>query len=263
MWLQRQALVPTWVPRKFLNIKCGYSGLSPHAIVLVATVRALKYHGGKSLKELTDTDPGAVERGLPNLEKHLENMNQFGVPVVVAINKFVSDSPEEIKVIQDRCESWGVRVAVSEGWEHGGAGTMDLASEVAAAADGFSGRYKPLYDWKLPVEDKIFRIAKNIYGADTVVFQPKAKLNLKRIHRLGLNELPVCIAKTQKSFSDKPTLIGRPEGFELVVREIEIAAGAGFLIPITGQMLRMPGLPSFPAAENMDIDNEGRITGLS
>jgi formate--tetrahydrofolate ligase len=248
---------------KFLHIKCHYSGLSPKTVVIVATVRALKYHGGLDLKTLKSPDPEAVRKGLPNLEKHIENMQSFGIPVVVALNRFQTDTEEEVRVVLDRCAELGVRAAASEGWAHGGEGTRELASQVVEAVASCEGPFKPLYDYDSPVEDKIFAIAKRVYGAGTVVFQPQAKLDLRLVHRLGLDKLPICIAKTQKSFSDKPTLRNRPHGFELVVREIEIAAGAGFAIPITGEMLRMPGLPSTPAAEGMDIDNEGRITGLS
>ncbi len=248
---------------KFLNIKCGYSGLSPKTVVIVATIRALKYHGGASLKELKTPDLAALKNGLVNLEKHIENMQSFGVPIVVAVNKFVSDTDDEVAMIMNRCEELGVKAAICEGWEHGGGGTTDLAQKVVEAVDTCEGPFKPTYNWEDSVEQKIEDVAKKIYGAGGVVFQPKARLNLKRIKRLGLEKLPICMAKTQKSFSDDPKLLGRPSGFELVVREIEISAGAGFLVPITGAMMRMPGLPAIPAAEGIDIDNEGRITGLS
>ncbi len=247
---------------KFLNIKCGYAGLSPRAIVLVATVRALKYHGGKPLADLKQPDLEALKKGVVNLEKHLENINLYGVPAVVSINRFVSDTQEELDWLKAHVESLGARVAIAEGWEHGGAGMKDLASEVVAAVNGFTGRYQPIYDWEDSVANKIEAVAKKVYGAGSVVFQPKARLNIKRINRLGLEKLPVCMAKTQSSFSDNPKLLGRPEGFEMTVREIEIAAGAGFVIPILGNMLRMPGLPSTPSAEKIDIDADGQITGL-
>ena len=249
---------------KFLNIKCRYAGLSPKAVVIVATVRALKYHGGQDLKELKTENVAALEKGLANLEKHIENMWSFGLPVVVAINRFVSDSEDELETIRKRCaEMSNVRVALCEGWEHGGDGTTNLAKEVVSAVESNLGNFKPTYDQALPVKEKIEKLARKIYGAESVVFQPKALMNLRKIARLGLEDLPICMAKTQYSFSDNPKLIGRPERFEMVVREIEIAAGAGFLIPITGNMLRMPGLPAFPAAEGIDIDAEGNITGLS
>lgn len=248
---------------KFLNIKCGYAGLTPHTIVLVATVRALKYHGGVARADLTNPDEDALRRGLVNLEKHIENIKKYGVPCVVSVNKFVSDTPGELKIVQERCRELGVRVAISEGWEHGGEGMKDLAAEVVASVDGFKGEYRPVYDWKDSVEYKIEAVAKKIYGAGSINFQPRAKADIRRITRLGLQDLPICIAKTQNSLSDNPKLLGRPEGFDLTVREIEIAAGAGFLIPITGNMLRMPGLPKKPASEGMDIDNNGKISGLS
>ena len=248
---------------KFLDIKCGYSGLSPKAVVLVATVRALKYHGGQNPKELTTPDTEALTKGLSNLGKHIENIQSFGLPVVVAINKFISDSEEEISILNQKCLDSGVRVALCEGWEYGGEGSKDLAVEVVEAAESCTGRYKPIYRWDKSVELKIEKVAKTIYGAGSVVFQPKAKADLRRIERLGLQHLPICIAKTQNSLSDNTKLLGRPEGFKLTVREIEIAAGAGFVIPITGNMLRMPGLPAVPAAEGIDIDKDGNITGLS
>lgn len=248
---------------KFLDIKCGYSGLSPKTVVVVATVRALKYHGGQPLAELKTPNPEALRKGLVNLEKHLENVRMFGVPAVVSINRFVSDTDEEIKIIRDRCAALSVPAAVNEGWEFGGKGVTELAQKVVAAVDSCKTKYHPVYNWEDSVEQKITTIAKKVYGAGSVVFQKKAQLHMRRIERLGLSGLPICMAKTQSSISDNPKLLGRPEGFELTVREIEIAAGAGFLIPITGDILRMPGLPSVPAAEGMDIDKDGVITGLS
>lgn len=248
---------------KFLNIKCGYSGLSPKTIVVVATIRALKYHGGHPLATLKEPDTVSLSKGLLNLEKHLENTKIYGVPAVVAINKFVSDTDEEINIVKERCEALGIRVALCEGWEHGGEGTKELAEQVVASVESFQGKYKPVYDWSWSVKEKIEAVARKIYGARDIEFLPKAKQNLKKIERIGLNDKPICIAKTQNSFSDDPKWLGRPENFTLTVREIEIAAGAGFCIPVTGNMLRMPGLPSMPAAEGMDIDNNGKITGLS
>ncbi|GAB5522426.1 MAG: formate--tetrahydrofolate ligase [Roseivirga sp.] len=249
---------------KFLDIKCRYAGLSPKAVVIVATVRALKYHGGQDLKELKTPNVDALTNGFCNLEKHIENMQSFGVPVVVSINKFITDSDEELAYINDRCAAMdNVRVALCEGWEHGGEGTTDLAKQVVEAVDSCKGKFTPAYDLEMSVKEKIEAVATKLYGAANVSFQRKALLNLKRIERLGLENLPICMAKTQKSLSDDPALKGRPEGFELTVREIEIAAGAGFVIPITGDMLRMPGLPMVPAAEGIDIDAEGNISGLS
>jgi len=248
---------------KFLDIKCGYSDLSPKAIVLVSTVRALKYHGGQPLDQLKEPNLEALRAGLGNMEKHIENLKNFNVPAVVAINKFVTDTQEEMEIIKESCKRMEVRVAICDSWEHGGDGATDLANEVVKAVEECNGRYKPVYDWNSLVEDKIEAVAKNIYGAGSVVFMPRAKMDLKKIKRLGIENLPVCIAKTQNSLSDNTKLLGRPEGFKITIREIEIAAGAGFLIPITGNILRMPGLPAIPSAENIDIDNDGRITGLS
>jgi len=249
---------------KFLDIKCVYAGLSPKAVVLVATVRALKYHGGQDIKELTTENVDTLITGMSNLDKHIENIQSFGLPVVVAINKFVTDTDAEVAALKDHCNSIeGVKVALCEGWEHGGDGCTDLAQEVVDAVESCTEPYKPMYDWDWSIEDKIVKVAKNIYGAGSVVFNPKAKANLKTIEKLGLSKLPICIAKTQNSLSDNTKLLGRPEGFKLTVREIEIAAGAGFVIPITGNMLRMPGLPMIPAAEGIDIDADGNISGLS
>lgn len=248
---------------KFIDIVCGYGDYSPHAIVLVATIRALKYHGGVAREELTKPNLKALEAGFANLEKHIENTKIFGVPAVVSLNKFVTDSDAELQWVIQKCESLGVDIAQSEGWEKGGAGMLDLAKKVTEAADNFHGKYWPVYDWKSSMEEKIRTVAVKIYGAKDVEFLPKAKQNLKKIERIGLNGVPVCIAKTQNSFSDDAKKLGRPKDFIITVREIEVAAGAGFVIPITGDILRMPGLPNVPAALGMDIDNEGRISGLS
>ncbi|MBL7845414.1 MAG: formate--tetrahydrofolate ligase [Cyclobacteriaceae bacterium] len=248
---------------KFIDIVCGYGDYSPHAIVLVATIRALKYHGGVSREELTKPNLKALEAGFANLEKHIENTKIFGVPAVISLNKFITDTEEELNWVINKCESLGVDIALSEGWEKGGAGMIDLAKKIAEAADNFHGKYWPVYDWKSSVEEKIRTVAVKIYGAKDVEFLPKAKQNLKKIERIGLSGMPVCIAKTQNSFSDDAKKLGRPKDFIVTVREIEVAAGAGFVIPITGDILRMPGLPNVPAALGMDIDNDGRISGLS
>ena len=247
---------------KFLDIKCRTAGLSPNAAVIVATVRALKYHGGKSLKKLADPDPKAVQKGCENLEKHLENAKQFGLPAIVAINRFTADSEEELQVIKNSCDKFGVPAVYSEVWAKGGEGALELAQKVAEIADQWNKPFVPCYenDWQ-PME-KIEAIAKKIYGAAHVEYSADAKADLKKIESLGLNHLPVCIAKTQKSLSDNPDLIGRPRAFTLTVRQIEIAAGAGFIVPITGEMMRMPGLPDEPAAEKIDIDEHGQISGL-
>ena len=247
---------------KFFNIKCVSAGLVPKLMVLVATVRRLKYHGGIGLTELSKPNPQAVDDGFANLQKHLENAKLFNLNVVVAINQFAEDSDEELRVVQERCRQFGVEVVVTDVWGQGGAGAEELAQVAVDQIAESSGQFKPLYDWDLPVEAKINLICKQIYGADAVEFGPTARNNLKRIKRLGLEGLPVCMAKTQKSLSDKPHLIGRPKNFIVTVREIEIAAGAGFLIPITGDMMRMPGLPATPSSENIDIDENGKISGL-
>jgi len=247
---------------KFFDIKCTSAGLSPNAVVLVATIRALKYHGGVALDDLKQNDPEAVSRGLENLEKHLENIKRFGVPAVVAINHFINDSDEEVETVRSRCEQLGVPAIVSKGWAKGGEGTTALAEAVKATADGFNGKFNPIYDWDQPVKDKIAAVATTIYGAKAIDYTSQAKRALKNIEKLGLDKLPVCIAKTQKSLSDNPALLGRPKDFVVTVRDIEIAAGAGFLVPITGEIMRMPGLPAVPAAENIDVDAEGNISGL-
>lgn len=247
---------------KFLDIKCQSAGLRPKAVVLTTTIRALKYHGGADLKNLTTPNVEALRNGLPNLEKHLENVGKFGLTPVIAINRFVSDSDEEIQLIKDFARVNGFKVALAEVWAKGGEGAVDLAREVISVVEAGTSDFKPVYKWGLPVQDKIKTIATEIYGADDVEYSSKAKANLRRIARLGLEDLPVCIAKTQKSLSDNPKLLGRPTGFTITVREIEIAAGAGFLVPITGDIMRMPGLPAHPASENMSINDEGDIVGL-
>jgi formate--tetrahydrofolate ligase len=248
---------------KFLDIKCRYAGLSPSAMVIVATIRALKYHGGQALADLKTPNIQALEKGLANLERHISNAKTYGLPAVVSVNRFLTDSDEELDMVIHRCRNLGVRVALCEGWEKGGEGAIELAHEVVAAAEGFTGSFTPVYPLEASVEEKIEAVAKKIYGAAAVEYLPKAKQNMKKIERLGMQHMPVCIAKTQNSFSDDPKWLGSPSGFTVTVREIEIAAGAGFIIPIMGNMLRMPGLPVVPAAEGMDIDNNGKITGLS
>ncbi len=247
---------------KFFDIKCQSAGLSPKAVVLTATIRALKYHGGADLKSLTEPNPEAVRKGLPNLEKHLENIKQFGVTPVIAINKFVSDTDEEIAIILEKAESLGVKCAVADLWAKGGEGAIDLANKVIEVVDTDPPVFDPMYDWSWSVKKKIETLATKIYGAEHVDYSAQAKKDLKKIAELGLEQMPVCIAKTQKSLSDNPSLLGRPKDFIITVREIEIASGAGFLIPITGNIMRMPGLPAHPASENISIDNNGNITGL-
>ncbi|NNK90093.1 MAG: formate--tetrahydrofolate ligase [Saprospiraceae bacterium] len=247
---------------KFLDIKCQSAGFSPKAVVLTTTIRALKYHGGQSLKELKEPNVEALTKGLPNLEKHLENVQQFGITPVIAINRFLHDSDEEIEVIQNFAHEKGIRVALAEGWAKGGEGTLELAQHVVDIVEENNADFKPVYHWDQAVTEKIESVATRIYGAANVEYTSQARKDLRTIGKLGLDHLPVCIAKTQKSFSDNAKLLGRPEGFTITVREIEIAAGAGFLVPITGDMMRMPGLPAHPASENIDIDKDGKITGL-
>ncbi len=247
---------------KFFDIKCAGAGLSPSAMVLVATIRALKYHGGVELSKLTQPNKSAVAQGLVNLEKHLENSQLYHVDTVVAINRFTSDTEEEIEVVRQRCEELGFPAVVADVWGNGGQGAEDLASTVVSRIESSKNSFKPLYDWSRPVKEKINTICQKVYGADKVEYSSVAKRDLRSIKKLGLEGLPICMAKTQKSLSDDPTKIGRPTGFDVTVREIEIAAGAGFLIPITGDMMRMPGLPETPASESIDIDEQGEITGL-
>ncbi len=247
---------------KFFDIKCKSAGLSPRAVVLTATIRALKYHGGKSLDSLKEPDCDALRAGLPNLEKHLENILLFNVTPVVAINRFESDTEEEIDVIKSKAEELGVQCAVSEVWAKGGEGAIELAEKVMAVADSATGNFEPLYDWEWDIKKKIATVATKIYGAEYVDYTAQANADLKRIIALKLDKLPVCIAKTQKSLSDNPKLLGRPKDFIITVREIEIASGAGFLIPITGNIMRMPGLPAHPASEKITIDDEGNISGM-
>ncbi len=248
---------------KFLNIKCAHAKLNPKTVVLVATIRALRHHGGASKDAYNTPDLEKVRKGFPNLEKHIENIRKFTIEPVVAINSFITDSPEEVQLVIEKCASLGVQAVVSEGWANGGEGTKKLAEAVVDIIENKASTFTPLYDWNSPVKEKIEKIAKEIYGATGVNYDKKALLNLKRIDRLGFSDFAICMAKTQKSFSDNDKLIGRPEGFEITVREIEIAAGAKFIIPILGKMMRMPGLPSTPASEHMTIDDNGVISGLS
>jgi formate--tetrahydrofolate ligase len=247
---------------KFLDIKCKYAGISPAAIVLVATTRALKYHGGVPVKEVGSSNIAALRKGLENLEKHIENAKLFGLTPIVAINKFTNDTPEDMAAIIDVCERHGVKAFEANVWAEGGKGALELAQAVVDVADAASHPFTPLYSWEDSIEKKIAIIAGKIYGADGVDYQPKAKAALKRIAALGLDGLPICMAKTQKSLSDNPNLLGRPEDFLVTVRDIEIAAGAGFVVPITGEMMRMPGLPEEPASNGIDIDSDGNIAGL-
>ena len=248
---------------KFLNIKSVAANLNPKAVVLVATIRALRHHGGATKEEFNTPNLQFVKDGFCNLEKHIENIRKFNIEPVVAINAFINDTYEEINFIIDKCKELGVKAVVSEGWSKGGKGTEKLAKAVVRVVESNKTHFTPIYNWDEPVKTKIEKIAKEIYGAAGVDYDKKAKLNLNRIERLGFNNFAVCMAKTQKSFSDNETLVGRPKDFIVTVREIEIAAGARFIIPILGQMMRMPGLPGKPASEKMEIDKDGVISGLS
>lgn len=248
---------------KFLDIKCVSGGLKPKATVLVATIRALRHHGGAPKEEYNTPSVERVSAGIENLEKHIENMQKFGLNPVVAINAFPTDTPEEVALIKERCQAKGVTAVVANGWADGGNGMTDLAEAVVDVVENGNNEFRALYDWNTPVKEKIETIAREIYGADGVEYSKKALTDLKKIEDLGLNKLPICMAKTQKSFSDNDKLLGRPTGFSVNVREFEFAAGAGFIIPILGVMMRMPGLPAVPASEGMSIDNNGKISGLS
>lgn len=247
---------------KFMDIKCRKAGISPDCIVLVATVRALKYNGGVPKTELNTPDMGALERGICNLDAHLDNMKKFGVPVVVAINAFPTDIAEEMEFIRKHCAERGVRVALSEVFAKGGEGGEELAREVLTVLDEGKADFHMLYEDELPLEEKIRRIAKEIYGADGVTFAPAAHKELANITDMGYGRLPVCIAKTQYSLSDDASLLGRPSQFVVSVRSARLAAGAGFVVVETGAVMTMPGLPKVPAAEKIDVDNAGVITGL-
>jgi len=248
---------------KFLNIKCVSAGLAPNAAVIVATIRALRHHGGAKKEEYNTPDLQKVKLGIANLEKHIENIQQFGLKAVVAINYFPHDSNEEIAFVQEFCKQKGVEAIVSKGFSEGGEGTKALAQAVVAIAESNESHFQPLYDHQASIEDKIATIATKIYGARQVHYSSKALSQLKQINKLGFDKLPVCIVKTPKSLSDDEKKLARPTDFDVTVREFEFASGAGFVIPILGDTVRMPGLPSVPAAEGMDIDDEGIITGLS
>ncbi len=246
---------------KFLNIKSVYGKLNPEAVVLVVTVRALRHHGGE--KEFNSPNLKAVRKGFANAEKHIENIRKFGITPVVAINKFPNDTDEEIELIKDLAAKKGVKAVVAEEWAKGGEGMKDLATEVVRIIDENGNQFKPLYDWNSPIKDKIKVISREIYGANDVEYSKKALTTIKKLEKLGYDHLPIVMAKTQKSLSDNPSKIGRPTDFNVFVREIDVNTGAGFIVPILGKMMRMPGLPSTPASENMHIDSEGNITGLS
>jgi formate--tetrahydrofolate ligase len=247
---------------KFFDIKCRYAGLKPSAVVIVATARALKVHGGVSPRKLKVPNEKAVRKGLCNLARQVENARQFGIPVLVAVNRFEHDTKPEIDTILGGCDDLEVEAAVSDAWAKGGEGSVDLAEKVAAAADAFTGTYKPLYNWKTSIRHKIKTIARKIYGATDVEYSKRALSHLSRIDDLGYSHLPVCMAKTPKSLSDNPSKSGCPRDFNITVNEIRIAAGAGFVVPITGEILIMPGLPRKPLAEDISLDDAGNIHGL-
>lgn len=248
---------------KFFNIKCRHAGISPKAVVLVATIRALKYHGGKPLSELGEEDVEAVIGGLSNLRKHVDTIQSFGLPVVICLNHFKNDTDAEIEALRISCKEKGTPMAVSYGFEKGGKGVTDLAELVVKEASRCKSVFKPTYDLEDSVRVKIEKVCRTVYGAQHVILSNKAKRQLAKYERLGYGNLPICIAKTQKSLSDDEKLLGRPENFDINIREFEIAAGAGFLIPVAGNILRMPGLPDIPAAEHIDISEDGEIIGLS
>ena len=250
---------------KFFDIKCRFGGLKPSLVVLVATIRALKYNGGVAKADLAEENLDALKKGIVNLGAHIENMHKFGLPVVVAINRFHTDTDAEIKIIEEYCNEKGVTVSLCEVFAKGGEGGIDLANKVVETiekCEGCQTNFAPIYDENLPIKEKIGIIAKEIYGADDVVYTTKANSEIKRLTELGFDKTPVCMAKTQYSLSDNPALLGRPSGFTMTVREIKISAGAGFIVALTGDVMTMPGLPKVPAANNMDIDENGKITGL-
>ncbi len=247
---------------KFFDIKCRQAGLKPDAAVLVTTVRALKFHGGKARKALSKEDPAALEKGAANLAKHVENIRRYGLPVVVAINAFSSDSQAEWETLQRICDDLGVRVALSEHWARGGAGAEALAEAVVETAETQPSSFQPLYPDEMPLWEKIRTVAQNIYGADDISGDARLRKQIAQLEQQGYGHLPVCLAKTQYSLSSDPLLRGRPQGFEVPVREVRLSAGAGFIVVLTGDMVTMPGLPRVPAAEAIDLDDNGQIKGL-
>jgi len=247
---------------KFFDIKCRFAGLSPDAVVLVATVRALKYNGGVPKNSLSEENLKALEKGIANLDKHIENIQKFKVPVLVAINRFNTDTDAEIQFIIDHCKNMGVDVALSEVFEKGSLGGLELANKVCKLIETAPSGFEPLYDVNLSIKDKILIINREIYGGAKVIYTDKAEKAIKQIEAIGLDKMPVCMAKTQFSLSDNPNLLGRPEGFDLTVRDVKVSAGAGFIVVYTGDIMTMPGLPKEPASNRMDIQPDGKITGL-
>ncbi len=248
---------------KFLDIKCRVAGLKPDATVLVATVRALKYNGGVSKDKLGEENLSALKEGIANLGKHIENIAKFNIPCVVALNRFVSDTEAELAFVKEYCETRGCEFALSEVWEHGGDGGIELAEKILNTLETKESGYAPIYNTELPIKEKISTIAKEIYGADGVTYDAAASKAIERLEKLGYGNLPVCMAKNQYSLSDDATKLGRPSGFNVNIREVYVSAGAGFVVAITGTVMTMPGLPLHPAAERIDVDDNGVITGLS
>jgi formate--tetrahydrofolate ligase len=244
---------------KFFDINCQYGGFAPACTVLVATIRALKMHGGKPLAETSKPDVAAMIRGLSNMEKHIENISKFGQPCVIAINHFPTDTTEEIATLKKHCKTLGVEAVEARPFSEGGKGCTELAGVVRDLVAMTEPKFTPLYDWDDPIEQKIATVAREMYGAHAVDYTARARRDLVHLEKLGFGKLPVCIAKTQQSLSDNPALLGRPKDFLVTVREIQLAAGAGFVIPITGEIMRMPGLPKEPMANNFDLSDEGEI----
>ncbi len=247
---------------KFFDIKCRYGGLKPNCVVIVATIRALKHHGGVKKDELNLPNVEALSRGVVNLDKQIENIQKFNVPVVVAINKFISDSDEEVKFIEEFCKAKGVEVSLTEVWEKGAEGGKDLANKVISTIKNKESKFQVLYNEELDIKEKIKVIAREIYGADDVEFTASAKKQISEIEKLGLHKVPICVAKTQNSLSDNPALLGRPTGFNISVKEVKLSNGAGFIVALTGTIMTMPGLPKVPAANKIDIHEDGTIEGL-
>lgn len=247
---------------KFLDIKCRYGDLKPDCVVIVATIRALKHHGGVKKDELNTPNVEALKLGVSNLDKQIDNISKYGVPVVIAINKFTSDSEEEVQFIKDFCKDKGVRVALSDVWAKGGEGGIELAEEVIDVLENEKSNFKVLYDINEEIEEKILKIAKEIYGADGVNYSPQAKKQIAELKKFSLDKLPICMAKTQYSLSDDASLLGKPEGFNITVKEVRVSNGAGFIVALTGDVMTMPGLPKVPAANRMDILENGEIIGL-
>ncbi len=247
---------------KFFDIKCVSAGLKPDGVVLVATVRALKYNGGVEKKNLGQPDLAALKKGIVNLEKHIENLKNYNVPVVVTLNRFSTDTEEELQFVKEFCEERGCDFAISEVWEKGGEGGLALADKIIEMLETKKSNFTPLYPLSFSLKEKIETVAKRIYGADSVTYDPQAEKMLKKIEEMGYGEVPVCMAKNQYSLSDDPTKLGRPEGFSIHIREVYLSAGAGFVVAITGTVVTMPGLPLVPAAEQIDVDKDGFITGL-